>query len=165
MLIQTSLGVSIVLDGSKTVLSGSDCSTATYRFGTTTSYNGDNLDIILEVTDADNEYTGGACVDTQNGVVSFHIRDRDSSNNVAFMDLKFTVVKHNTLIPINVDTLTITNFDLDRSDYPSRTLTDDVYYKNPLQTLISNDSNVLNISGDFYDEYTVKLRGFNFEFN
>ncbi len=159
--IQASFGVSIVLDGSKTILSGHDCSTATYRFGTKTSYNGDNLDIILEVTDEDNDYLGGACVDTQNGVVSFHIRDRDYSNNIASMDLKFTVVKQGTLSPINVDMLTVTNFDLDSNDNGG-TETDDVYYKNPLETLISSDSDVLLQSGEFYDnEYDVKLRGKN----
>ncbi len=156
--IQASFGVSIVLDGTKNIISGSDCSTATYRFGTTTSYNGENLDIILEVTEEDNEYLGGACVDTQNGVVSFHIRDRDNSNNVASMDLKFTVVKHNTFTPVNVDTLTVTNFDLDSNDNGD-TETDDVYYKNPLETLISSDSDVLLLSGDFYNKYDVKLRG------
>ena len=159
--IQASFGVSIVLDGTKSIESGSDCSIATYRFGTKTSYNGDNLDILLYVTAEDNEYTGGSCVDTQDGVVSFHIRDRDYYNDVASMDLQFIVVKHNTFTPVNVDTLTVTNFDLDSNGNSDYTLTDDVYYKNPLQTLLSNDSEVLNISGDFYDEYTVKLRGKN----
>ncbi len=159
--IQASFGVSIVLDGTKSIISGTDCSTATYRFGTTTSYNGDNLDVLLYVTDEDNDYLGGACVDTQDGVVSFHIRDRDYSNNVASMDLKFTVVKHNTFTPVNLDTLTVTNFDLDSNDNGD-TETDDVYYKNPLETLISSDSDVLLQSGEFYDnEYDVKLRGKN----
>ncbi len=158
--IQASFGVSIVLDGTKDIISGSDCSTATYRFGTKTSYNGDNLDILLYVTAEDNEYTGGSCVDTQDGVVSFHIRDKDNNDNVASMDLQFIVVKHNTFTPVNVDTLTVTNFDLD-SNGNGGTETDDVYYKNPLETLISSNSDVLLQSGDFYNEYNVKLRGKN----
>ena len=75
------------------------------------------------------------------------------------MDLKFTVVKKGTTTPILVDMLTVTNFDLDNS--PGATLTDDVYYKNPLQTLISNDSEVLIQTNSFYNQYTVKLRGKN----
>jgi len=159
LMIQTSFGVSIALDGTRSIISGSDCSTATYRFGTTTSYQGEDLDIILEVLSEDNDYTGGACVNTQDGVVSFHIRDGDYYENVASMDLKFTVVKKGTTTPILVDMLTVTNFDLDNS--PGATLTDDVYYKNPLQTLISNDSEVLIQTNNFYNQYTVKLRGKN----
>ena len=154
---QKIFAVNIVLDGTKTLISGTDCSTAKYRFGTTSSFNGENLDIILDVIAEDNDYIGGACVDTQDGVISFHIRDRDYYNNVASMDLKFTVVKHNTDTPIDVDTLTVTNFDLDSN--PDYTASDDIYYKNPLQTLISQDSEVLKQSGSFYSSYSVKLRG------
>ena len=42
LMIQTSFGVSIALDGTRSIISGSDCSTATYRFGTTTSYQGED---------------------------------------------------------------------------------------------------------------------------
>jgi len=155
-LIKTLSAVSITLDGSIERLSGTECGTATYRFGTDSSYQGQNLDLILEVTAEDNDYTGGACVDTQDDVVSFHLRDRDFKDNLAYMDLKFTVVKKGTLTPINVDLLTTTNFDLDSN--PGKTLTDDVYYKNPLKTLISNDSDVALQEGDFYG-YNIKLRG------
>ncbi len=148
--------VSITLDGTQTRISGSECATATYRFGTDSSYQGEDLDLLLEVTAEDNDYAGGACVNTQDDVVSFHIRDNDRFNNYAYMDLKFTVVKKGTLIPVAVDLLTATNFDLDSN--PPKTLTDDVYYKNPLQTLISGDSEVELQTGDFYG-YSTKLRG------
>jgi len=154
--IKTLSAVSIELDGSQTRLSGRDCSTATYRFGTDSAYQGQDLDLILEVTAEDNDYTGGACVDVQDDVVSFHLRDQDRWNNSAYMDLKFTVVKKGTLTPVTVDLLTATNFDLDSN--PPKTLTDDVYYKNPLETLISSDSDVLLQTGNFYG-YNIKLKG------
>ncbi len=154
--LKTLSAVSIELDGSQTRLSGTDCSTATYRFGTESSYQGHDLDLILEVTAEDNDYEGGACVDTQDDVVSFHLRDDDRWNNSAYMDLKFTVVRKDTLTPVDVDVLTATNFDLDSN--PPKTLTDDVYYKNPLTTLISQDSEVALQTGNFYG-YNTKLRG------
>ncbi len=57
ILSQKSLAVSIVLDGTQHLLSGHPCQTAKYRFGIQSSYQGNDIDIILEVTNEDNEYS------------------------------------------------------------------------------------------------------------
>jgi len=47
--------LSITLDGTRTVLTGTDCDIATYRFGTTASWNGIPLDLHVEVNSEDND--------------------------------------------------------------------------------------------------------------
>ena len=155
-MIQTAFSVSITLNGTQTLLSGSDCSTAKYRFGTINSYNGEYLDLIVEVTEADNEYNDGACVGISNNVVSFRLKNIDTYNDLAYMNVVFTVVQKNTLIPITVDKLSIVNFDLDRSNNLDYSSTDDVYFKNPTNSYISKDSDVVPSTGNFFNNYTMK---------
>ena len=155
--VQVASAVSIKLDGTQHLLSGRDCSVASYRFGTESSYNGEDLDLLLEITEADNDYRNGPCVFIGDNVVSFNIKDTDFYNDYAYMNAKFTIVKKGTFIPVVVDELTVTNFDLDSN--PSSTDSDDVYYSNPSQTLISKDSDVVKSSGTFFSKYNVKLRG------
>jgi len=149
--------VSIELDGTQTLLNGSQCQNVKYRFGTNSSYQGQDIDLILEITDEDNDYSNGKCVDIIDNVVGFRIRDKDSNDNIAYMDIKVTVVKKGTLTPINVDSINITNFDLDNN--PSYTDTDDVYYQNPTKVYLSQYTNVTQDNGDFYNQYSTKLKG------
>ena len=142
LLINSSFAISIPLDGTQTLLSGTECSTATYRFGTTSSYQDEELDIILEVLSEDNEFnlplSSNKCVDTQNNVISFHIKDNDPFDNVASMDLKFTIVKKGTTTPIVVDELTVTNFDLDivLEQHKQMMSTIRILYKHLLVTIV-----------------------------
>ena len=122
---QTLFAVDIELDGTQTIISGTDCQTAKYRLGTHASYGGESLDLIVDITQEDNEYPG-SCVTIANNVLSFNIKDTDPSETVASMDFSVTVVKENTLIPVSVDLLSITNFDLDSSNNSYYTASDDV---------------------------------------
>ena len=154
---QKALAISIVLDGTQKLISGQECQTATYRFGTQSSYQGQPIDLILEVTAEDNEYNADKCVDIVDNVIGFRLRDKDFSNNYAYMDIKVTVVKKGTLTPLNVDAITVTNFDLDSNPY--YTGTDDVYYKNPTKVYLSEFTNVTESRGSFFNNYTTKLKG------
>jgi uncharacterized repeat protein (TIGR01451 family) len=151
--------VDLVLNGTKTLLSGVECGVSKYRFGTTSSYNGKQLDLILDVLEEDNDYFG-PCVQLTGNQVSFYLRDEDAGDNIAYMDLKFTVVEKGTLTPVEVDRILVTNFDLDRSDSLSLSATDDVYYRNADGAYISNNSLVQYSEGAFYGgKYNVKMRG------
>ena len=83
--------LSLTLDGTRTVLSGTDCGTAptTYRFGTTASWQGTPLDIIVRVNAEDNDYVlgastgGGRCVYASGGVLSINLRGKDAGDDVA----------------------------------------------------------------------------------
>ncbi len=154
---QKALAISIVLDGTQELISGQECQTATYRFGTQSSYQGQPIDLILEVTAEDNEYNANKCVDIVDNVIGFRLRDKDFSNNYAYMDIKVTVVKKGTLTPLNVDAITVTNFDLDSNPY--YTGTDDVYYKNPTKVYLSEFTNVTESRGSFFNNYTTKPKG------
>jgi len=167
ILSQKALAVSIVLDGTQTLLSGTDCQTASYRLGTLASYQGNDIDLIVDVIQEDNEFQG-PCVTIQNNVLSFNIKDRDNNWNwgdtSASMDFKVTVVKKDTQIPLNVDILSITNFDLDssnerRTNYYQYTKSDDVYYKNPSKVYLSEQTNVSKHFGNYYNEYNIRLEG------
>lgn len=150
--------VDLVLDGSKTMLSGTECGLATYRFGTQTSYSGKQLDLIMEVTEEDNDYVG-PCVQLTGNQVSLYLKDTDAGDNVAYMDLKFTVVEKGTRTPVPVDRILVTNFDLDSNGDPYYSLSDDVYYKDADGAYISSNSAVQYSEGSFYGKYNVKMRG------
>ncbi len=152
--------VDLVLNGTKTLLSGVECAVSKYRFGTTSSYDGKQLDLILDVLEEDNDYVG-PCVQLKGNQVSFYLRDEDAGDNVAYMDVKFTVVEKGTLTPVEVDRILVTNFDLDTSNLGSTySLSDDVYYRNADGAYISNNSLVQYSEGAFYGgKYNVKMRG------
>jgi hypothetical protein len=49
--------VSVQLSGTRTILNGTDCGIATYRFGTNTTYDGQAVDLLVEVLGEDNDQT------------------------------------------------------------------------------------------------------------
>jgi hypothetical protein len=151
--------VSIQMNGTRTVLSGTDCGIATYRFGTNTTFNGKQLDLLVEVLSEDNEYQGGQCIDASSNVLSVRLRDNDAGDNVAYMELKITVVEKNTTTPVEVDRLTITGFDLDINP-GGGTDTDDIYLKLPDGVYTSSNSEVQYSEGSFFSgQYQAKLKG------
>ena len=154
---QRVVAVDIVLDGTQELISGEECGTAMYRFGTNSKYQEQDIDLILEVTGEDNDYTHDKCVDIIDNVVSFRLKDEDRDDNMAYMDFKVTVVKKGTLVPLLVDRIHVTNFDLDNN--PSYTDTDDVYYREPTKVYLSEYTNVTASTGNFYNNYTLKLKG------
>jgi len=154
---QRVVAVNIVLDGTQELISGEECKTATYRFGTLSKYQDQDIDLILEVTNEDNDYLHNKCVDIVNNVVSFRLKDEDRGDNIAYMNFKLTVVKKGTLVPLVVDRIYVTNFDLDNN--PLYTDSDDVYYKEPSKVYLSEYTNVTASHGSFYNKYTLKLKG------
>ena len=158
--VTTASALNIELNGQIKLESGRDCSRATYRLGTHASYKNQALDLIVQITNEDNEYNGGRCVDLQDNVLSFHLRDRDYWDNAASMDFKITTVKKNTNTPVVLNKLQITNFDLDVQGR-GLTSTDDVYYKDPASIYLSEDSDVKSSVGNYFYQYTHKLRGKN----
>ena len=152
--------VSIELDGTRTLLSGTDCDLATYRFGTTAIYNGTPLDLLVEVTGEDNEYADGQCVGISANLLSFRVNDEDAGDDVGSMDLRITVVAQGTTTPVEIDRLTVTGFDLDTTAGVS---TDDVYLRTPDGTYLSRNTEVVYSEGSFFGgQYDVKLKGATF---
>jgi uncharacterized repeat protein (TIGR01451 family) len=151
--------VSVQLNANPTLISGVDCGIATYRFGTSTTYNGQAIDLLVEVLSEDNDTTSG-CITYSSNSITVNMIDADLADNFAFMDLKITVVKKNTIIPIEIDRLAVSGFDLDKA---STTGTDDVYFQNPDGTFISPGSAVTPSTGSFfggqYPTYQTKLKG------
>ena len=123
----TADAISLPLNGSRTIISGSDCSQATYRFGTSASYDGQPLDVLVQVLQEDNEQAGSfQCLGVEEGVLFASLRDKDSGENIAYQDLRLTVVRQGTTTPVVVDRLIVTGFDLDRNSDNSRTGSDDL---------------------------------------
>jgi GEVED domain/SdrD B-like domain len=155
--------VSIQMDGTRTVVSGTDCGIATYRFGTTSTFNGKQLDLLVEVLSEDNDYRGGQCLYLNTNVLTADIRDEDAGDDFAYMDLKITVVEKGTTTPVPVDRLTITGFDLDANgptSGPTGTSTDDIYMKLPDGVYVSTGSLVQSSEGSFFGgQYQAKLKG------
>lgn len=148
--------VSVQLDGTRTVLSGADCGIATYRFGTSTTYNAQAVDLLVEVLSEDNDTTS-SCITYSSNSVTVNMVDADTADNFAFMDLKITVVKKGTSTPVEVDRLAVSGFDLDTG---SGTGSDDVYFQNPDGTFISPGSSVIPSTGSFFGgQYKTKLKG------
>ena len=122
--------IDLPLNGTRTILVGTDCNTATYRFGTTATFNGKALDLLVEVLAEDNDLTV-SCIKASGDLLTVDISDGNSPDGdlLAFMDLKITVVEKNTTTPVLVDRITLTSLDLDSN--PPSTSTDDVYFKLP----------------------------------
>jgi uncharacterized repeat protein (TIGR01451 family) len=171
LLAPSAQAVDLRMNGSRTVLSGTDCDIATYRFGTSNVFNGKNLDLLVEVLSEDNDNTAGPCIRTLpvtgNNIFTVDIRDRDETDTVAFMDLKFTVVERGTLIPVEVDRIAISGFDLDsnidRNNLVYNTGTDDIYVQEPDGVYISSGSLVAYTEGTFFGgdfpTYQSKFKG------
>jgi len=144
----------IEMDGTRTVLSGQDCSIATYRFGTRSSFHGVPLDIIVEVLHEESSLTQG-CVVLHNNIISTWITS--NNNSAASIDLKFTLVKKGTRIPVKVDKFYVVNYDLDNfstNNYQKFSGTDDVYY-NDIDNIYVSEGSQVN---------TTKNHGFIFNF-
>jgi len=155
-------GLSVTLDGTRTVLTGTDCGIATYRFGTTSSWNGTPLDLHVEVNSEDNDLTTGNCVDVTGNVLSVYLRDTDAGDDVAFVDVTLTLVQQGTLIPVSVDRITATGFDLDANGQTTgqfSTGTDDIYLSGPGASYLSGATNVTYSTGNFAGGHTVYLKG------
>ena len=158
----TAQAVSIQLDGTRTLVSGTDCELATYRFGTTANYNGTDLDLLVEVIGEDNEYANGQCVGLSSNLLSLRVNDEDAGDDVGSMDLRITVVAQGTTTPVPVDRLTVTGFDLDINS-GGGTSTDDVYLQSPDGAYLSRDTEVQYTEGSFFGgQYQVKLGGATF---
>ncbi|WP_343810548.1 DUF7507 domain-containing protein, partial [Cocleimonas flava] len=163
--------LSIALDGTRTVLSGTDCGSAptTYRFGTTASWQGTPLDIIVTVNSEDNDYVlgattgGGSCVYASGGILSVNLRDKDAGDDVAFVDTTITIVAQGTTTPVFIDRVTATGFDLDHngvaSPNTSSTDTDDIYLTGPGAAYVSSNTNVTYSTGSFAGGHNVKFKG------
>ena len=163
--------LSITLDGTRTVLSGADCGSAptTYRFGTTASWQGTPLDIIVTVNAEDNDYVlgtatgGGSCVYASGGVLSVNLRDKDAGDDVAYVDTTITVVAQGTTTPVFVDRITGTGFDLDHNGQvapaTNSTNTDDIYFSGPGASYLASNTNVVYSTGSFVGGHDVKFTG------
>ena len=140
-----------------------------YRLGTTSSYNGQALDLLLEITAEDNEFdelaanSTGPCISVASGIVETRLRDRDADNDIAFMDLKFTVVLQGTTTPLEVDRIVFSAFDLDTNGGTGQvgTATDDIYMIDPSRGYIEagGASNVAYNEGAYGSGYDIRLEG------
>ena len=150
--------VSVPLSGSRSIDSGSDCALATYRFGTSTSYEGQALDLLVEVIQEDNEQAGSfQCVGTEDGVLFVSLRDKDSGENIAYADLRLTLVAQGTVTPVVVDRLVVTGFDLDGSN---GTGTDDMYFNTGAMTRSYVSTNTqTTVSPTTTGNYNTRIQG------
>jgi len=154
--------LSITLDGTRTVLTGTDCGIATYRFGTTATWNGTPLDLHVAVNSEDNDLTGLDCIYVDSGTLSVRLRDLDAADDVAFVDVTLTLVQQNTLTPVFVDRITGTGFDLDANGVTTgstSTGTDDIYLSGPGASYLSGATNVTYSTGAFAGGHDIKMKG------
>ncbi len=141
-----------------------------YRLGTTASYNGQNIDLLVKITAEDNQYdetdlAPGKCIAVGNGILQTRIRNRGAGTS-AYMDLEVRVVIQGTSTPLPVDRITFSAFDLDKNDEADPnstlfTLTDDFYLISPSRGYIegAGASNVTYSEGVFGAGYDIKLQG------
>ena len=150
--------VELQLGGPSSLVRGSACRAgAVYRVPTNNSFSGKQLDLLIEVLAEDNDVTGvTACLTTAvvagTRVLQSDLRDTDSSDNVASMDLKITVVERNTETPVPVDRILLSAFDLDSNVSSTSTLntgTDDIYVQSPDGNYTSSNSQVTYSAGSF----------------
>ena len=154
--------LSITLDGTRTVMSGTDCDIATYRFGTNATWNGQALDMLVEVNSEDNDLTTGQCVYVSGGVLTVDLRDLDAGDDIAFHDVTLTMVQKNTLTPVFVDRITATGFDLDANGVTTgstSTGTDDIYLSGPGASYLSGATNVTYSTGSFPGGHDIFMKG------
>ncbi|NKQ40760.1 MAG: hypothetical protein HF962_04235, partial [Sulfurovum sp.] len=176
--------VDIPLDNTIAKINGdgnlATCSTGdTYRLGTTATYNGQALDILLTITATDNEYPlinqgAGDCIGVDSGILETRLRDRSGvagsgsdADTIAFMDLQVSIVQQGMTTPLEVDRIVFSGFDLDTNGVADTaavnyTGTDDIYMIAPSRGYIqAGVSNVAYSEGNFGAGYNVKLRGQN----
>ncbi|NKQ41659.1 MAG: hypothetical protein HF962_08840, partial [Sulfurovum sp.] len=167
--------VDIVLDNTMTEISGdgdiTTCETGdVYRLGTNTSYNGQPLDLLVEITAEDNEYdqlsnnNNLRCISVDDGILNTRLRDTDHGDDRAYMDLKISVVAQGTTTVVEVDRIVFSAMDLDKGRRTSGsylTGTDNVYIKNPSRAYIQSDGNsdVTYNEGSFGAGFGIELEG------
>ena len=172
--------VDLVFDGTASLISGTDCEAgAKYRLGTTASYNGKNLDLIVEITGDGNDYASndvpgyeclGLLIDNPGDPELFTVigndgNDNGGSNEPWSTDLKFTIVEKGTETRVTVDRILLTAFDLDIK--PGLTGTDNVFLTDDAVTYLDSSSKVrrdnINSNGPGAVTYTTLLLGTNQE--
>ena len=136
---------------------------ASYRFGTNTTYEGQPLDLLVDVLSEDNEHSPGggrpSCVGVGNQVLEVYINDQDVADNAAHVDMRLTLVRAGTSTPVEVDRLIVTGFDLDSS---SGTSTDDLYFNTgpATQSYVSENSQTSVLSGSYFGgNYNTRIQG------
>ena len=178
----SSHAVSIQFDGTSTLLSGTDCQAgAQYQLGTTASYKGTALDMIVEITGDDNDYvSGNISVNGTNrfyecfglisddpgdpellSVVGIDGPDNGDSQEPWSTDLKFQLVAKGSTTPVTVDRILMTAFDLDIK--PGNTGADNILLANPGAVYLDRNTEAthakINIAGPGGTTYTDQLRG------
>ncbi len=172
--------VDLVFDGNTSLISGTDCELgAKYRLGTTTVYNGKNLDLIVEITGDDNDYSTndvpgykclGLLIDDPGDPELFTVIGNDGNDNGASdepwsTDLKLTIVEQGTETPVTVDRILLTAFDLDIK--PGQTGTDNLFLTDNAVTYLDSSTKVrrdgISSNGPGGVTYTTLLLGTNQE--
>jgi len=152
--------LSITLDGTRAVLTGADCDIATYAFGINETWNGQSLDLHVEVLSEDNDHdpalTGDPCIGLTDGIFAVRLRDKDAGEDLAFVDTRITIVQRGTTIPVLVDRITVTGFDLDNT---ASTGTDDIYFTDVEAPYLSDQSNVIYSTGSFVNGHNFYFQG------
>jgi len=170
----SAFAVDITLDNTLVEITGDGDPTTclageVYRLGTTNTYNGQALDILLEITAEDNEFdeltTTLTCIGVASGILETRLRDTDAADDAAFMDLKFSVVIQGTTTPLAVDRIVFSGFDLDTNNGTGglSTGTDDIYMIAPSRGYIEagGASNVTYNEGTYGSGYDIQLQGQN----
>ncbi len=169
------MAIDISLDGTIEKIAGNSdinyCETGDkFRVGTTATYHGEEIDLIVEVIAEDNEYDeyvsdslGTPCIGVSNGLLETRLRDHDNDGSkLAYMDLKIIPVLKDTETILEIDRFVFSGFDLDSSGQTTgeyATKTDDVYFITPTIGYISQDSQVTYSEGDFGNGFDKKLQG------
>jgi len=170
--------INLEFDGTATLISGTDCEAgARYRFGTKASYNGNPLDVIVEITSDDNDYKSGdipnrSClgllIDDPGDPELFSIIGTDGADGVDARepwstDLTFQLVTKGTTQPVVVDRILMTAFDLDIT--PGDTGADNILLASPGAIYLDRNSQVshdkVSLPGPGAITYSDQLRGTN----
>ena len=108
-----------------TLESGTDCDPAVYRVNTNATYNGTPLDLLIEVTSENVDYSG-TCGFLSGGLFKYEMDNGPASGTSVYAEFTLTIVEAGTNNPVTVDRLMVTFLDLDSS--PNAAVgTDDVY--------------------------------------
>jgi len=169
------MALNIPLDGTIEKISGKSdinyCEAGDkFRLGTTATYNGEEIDLIVEVVAEDNEYDeyvseniDKPCIGVDNDVLETRLRDQDDDDSkLAYMDLKITAVLKGTETVVDIDRIVFSGFDLDTNGETTgeyATGTDDIYMITPTMAYIASGSNVTYYEGDFRNGFDKKLKG------
>ena len=161
MISSQAFAISLRLTGI-TLESGSSCGTSVHRFTTDTTWNGQPIDLLLTITDEDNDLANN-CIQLNDGNILFVVKDNDGAGSrEAWMNAVATVVLKNTITPVTVDRLIVTGFDLDDNGAggSSTVDTDDMYLLNPSASYLSGNTNVTYTTGSYFGgQYNVKFKG------